>query len=146
MPAVIDLADHQPEPSTTLHVLIAPGDPAGYAIAHPYVDGLWLPVVGPSAIALLRLVDRFAETHPDTFTIEFEQLGRRIGIGGGGESSRVSRTIDRLCKFRIAARVGEREIVVPLRLPPLSNRQLDRLPPYIARLDQELRASTSRIA
>lgn len=146
MSAVVRIADHQPEPPASVHILIAPGDPAGYPITHPYVDGLWLPVIGPSGIALLRLVDRFAETDPDNFTIELDQLGRRLGIGGAGARSRAARTIDRLCNFRIAARLSGEEVVVPLRLPPLSNRQLDRLPPYIARLDQELRRSAPRSA
>ena len=146
MTAVVRIADHQPEPSAALHILIAPGDPAGYPITHPYVDGLWLPTIGPSGIALLRLVDRFAETHPDSFTIELEQLGRRLGIGGRGACSRAARTIDRLCNYRIAARLGDYELVVPLHLPALTNRQLDRLPPYIAQLDQELRPTASRTA
>ncbi len=146
MPTVVNLADHQPEPAAPLRILIAPGDPTGYPITHPYVDGLWQPVLGPSAVSLLRLVDRFAVTHSDSFTIELDQLGRRLGIGGRGATSRAARTIDRLCNYRVAARLGANELVVPLRLPALSNRQLDRLPPYIAQLDRELRDPITRTA
>jgi len=144
MTTVVNIADHQPEPVAALRILIAPGDPTGYPITHPHIDGLWQPVLGPSAVSLLRLVDRFAATYPVSFTIELDHLGRRLGIGGRGATSRAARTIDRLCNYRVAARLGANELVVPLRLPALRNRQLDRLPPYIAMLDQELRVPAPR--
>lgn len=125
--------------SEAIHILLAPGEPDGYALSHPYIDGLWLPILGPSAVALLRLVDRFSHTNPNVIVITLDELGQRIGVGGRGSTSRAARTIDRLCSFRVAARVDDHRLVVPLRLPALSSRQLDRLPPAIGVLDQELR-------
>ena len=59
----------------------------------------------------------------------------RLGLGNKGRSSRTTRTIDRLCSFRLAVRISADTIVVPRRLPSLTNRQLDRLAPALARLD-----------
>ena len=143
MTTVVPIASRQLEPHTLLRILIAPGDPAGYAITHPYIDGLWQPILGPSAVSLLRLVDRFAATETDSFTIELDHLGKRLGIGGRGSTSRAAHTIDRLCNHRVTARLGANELVVPLRLPALTNRQLDRLPPYISQLDRELRQASA---
>lgn len=144
MPAtLILLTDPTPEHLT---VLPAPGDPDGHPITHPYIDTLWLPVLGPTAIAALRLIDRLAASNPDRFTLTLDQLGHRIGLAGKAAPQRAARTIDRLIRFHVAVTVSPDEIIVPLRLPPLSNRQLDRLPPYIARLERGLRHPASRTA
>jgi hypothetical protein len=142
MPATVtQLTEHHPDPER-ITILIAPGDPAGYPITHPYVDTLWLPTLGPSAIAALRLIDRLAASNSDQFTIALDELGQRIGIGGRGATSRAARTIERLCHFRITVRTTPDEIVAPLRLPALSDRQLDRLPPFISRHERTLRHRT----
>lgn len=122
-----------------LNVIVAPGDPDGYPITHPYVEDLYVPIVGPSTYLLLRLLDRMADEHPDTFTLSLDEIAHRLGLGNKGRSSRTTRTIDRLCSFRLAVRISEDTIVIPRRLPPLSNRQLDRLTPALGRLDTTYR-------
>lgn len=122
-----------------LNVIVAPGDPDGYPITHPYVEDLYVPIVGPSTYLLLRLLDRMADEHPDTFTLSLDEIAHRLGLGNKGRSSRTTRTIDRLCSFRLAVRIAEDTIVVPRQLPPLTNRQLDRLMPAVARHDVKYR-------
>ena len=122
-----------------LNVIVAPGDPDGYPITHPYVEDLYVPIIGPSTYLLLRLLDRIADEHPDTFTLALDEIAHRLGLGNKGRSSRTTRTIDRLCSFRLAVRISEDTIVIPRRLPPLSNRQLDRLTPALGRLDTTYR-------
>jgi hypothetical protein len=119
----------------TLTVLVAPGDPTGYSITHPYVENLYLPIIGPSTYVLLRLLDRLADQHPDTFTIAIDDLAHRIGLGNNGTANRTTHTIDRLCAYRLAALTAPDTIVFPRHLPALTNRQLDRLRPDVARLD-----------
>jgi len=123
----------------TLTVLVAPGDPTGYPIAHPYVENLYVPIIGPSTYVLLRLLDRLAHQNPDMFTIALDDLAHRIGLGSNGTANRTTHTIDRLCAYRLAARIQPDTIVFPRRLPALSSRQLDRLRPDIARLDSYFR-------
>lgn len=123
----------------TLTVLVAPGDPTGYPIAHPYIENLYLPIIGPSTYVLLRLLDRLADQHPDTFAIGLDDLAHRIGLGNNGAANRTTHTIDRLCAYRLAARTEPDTIVFPRHLPALSNRQLDRLRPDLARLDSYFR-------
>jgi hypothetical protein len=125
----------------TLTVLVAPGDPTGYPITHPYIENLYLPIIGPSTYVLLRLLDRFADHNPDTFTIALDDLAHRIGLGNNGTTNRTTHTIDRLCAYRLAARTQPDTIVFPRCLPALSNRQLDRLAPSVARLDRHYRTS-----
>lgn len=128
----------------TLTVLVAPGDPTGYPITHPYIENLYLPIIGPSTYVLLRLLDRLADEHPDTFTIALDDLAHRIGLGNNGTANRTTHTIDRLCTYRLAARTRPDTIVFPRHLPALSNRQLDRLAPSIARLDRHYRMTRAQ--
>ena len=123
----------------TLTVLVAPGDPAGYPITHPYIENLYLPIIGPSTYVLLRLLDRLADEHPDTFTIALNDLAHRIGLGNNGTANRTTHTIDRLCAYRLAALTQPDTIIFPRHLPALTNRQLDRLRPDVARLDSYFR-------
>ena len=122
-----------------LNVIVAPGDPDGYPITHPYVEDLYVPIVGPSTYLLLRLLDRMADEHPDTFTLSLDEIAHRLGLGNKGRSSRMIRTIDRLCSFRLAVRISPDTIVVPRQLPPLTNHQLDRLMPAVAQHDVKYR-------
>ena len=125
-----------------LNVIVAPGDPDGYPITHPYVEDLYVPIVGPSTYLLLRLFDRMADERPDTFTLSLDEIAHRLGLGNKGRSSRTTRTIDRLCSFRLAVRISSDTIVVPRQLPPLTNRQLDRLAPSLAPLERAYRLSS----
>ena len=129
--------------SRSLTVLVAPGDPTGYPITHPYIENLYLPIIGPSTYVLLRLLDRLADEHSDTFTIGLDDLAHRIGLGSNGTANRTTHTIDRLCAYRLAAYTQPDTIIFPRHLPALSNRQLDRLRPDVARLDSYFR--TTRI-
>lgn len=134
MTLALPSADHSASPEH-LNVIVAPGEPDGYPITHPYVEDLYVPIVGPSTYLLLRLLDRIADEHPDSFTLSLDEIAHRLGLGNKGRSSRTTRTIDRLCSFRLAVRISADTIVVPRRLPSLTNRQLDRLAPALARLD-----------
>lgn len=145
MPATITQLPDSARPQA-LHILIAPGDPDGYPITDSYTDTLWLPILGPSAVAALRLIDRLATSNPDQFTIDLDHLGHRIGLGGRAAAKRAARTIDRLNRFRITIPTGPDEIIAPLQLPALNDRQLDRLPPYISRLERPLRHTPGRTA
>ena len=84
-------------------------------------------------------VNNLADEHPDTFTIALNDLAHRIGLGNNGTANRTTHTIDRLCAYRLAARTQPDTIIFPRHLPALTNRQLDRLRPDVARLDSYFR-------
>lgn len=147
MPNAAPIIDASVDETTqrTLTVLVAPGDPTGYPITHPYVENLYLPLIGPSTYVLLRLLDRLAEEHTDTFTITLDDLAHRIGLGNNGTANRTTHTIDRLCAYRLAVRTTPDTIVFATHLPALSNRQLDRLHPSLVRLDRYYRVTRSAL-
>ena len=87
----------------------------------------WLPVLGPTATVLAYLLARHATDGPSLWTIE--DIALTFGIGTS--AARVWRSLDRLDRFGIINRTGDR-IAVRLWLAPLTQRQIAQLPPYLA--------------
>ena len=103
-------------------------DTRGHDPRSAYVEQFWLGTLGPSTTwflrhcaALLEGTDGTAVSLPDTASA----LG--IGYSGGARSAMV-KTVARACRFRAARPVGSATLAVRLQLPPLSHRQLQRLP------------------
>jgi hypothetical protein len=93
-------------------------------------DSAWvwfLPSLGPLSLAMAHRFSHYAATGPSTWMVE--DIAKTFGIG---ESiARVCQPIDRLEKFGIIQRTG-RTVAVRLWLPPLTQRQIARLPDYLA--------------
>ena len=94
-----------------------------------YVETYWLSVLGPSSLWLLRRLVAGLEAHPHGFDLPMAETARSIGLGDkGGRSSPFVRSLARLCQFDVAEAVDERTMAVRRKLPPLSRRQVLRLP------------------
>jgi hypothetical protein len=94
-----------------------------------YVERYWLPILGPSTTWLLRRFARGFEEMPGGFRINLADTSRALGLGEGtGKHSMISRSVDRACQFGMAQRHGVDRVAVRIHLPPLSQRQLKRLP------------------
>ena len=94
-----------------------------------YVERFWLPILGPSTTWLLRRFARGFEEKPGGFRIDLADTSRALGLGEGtGRHSMISRSVDRACQFGMAQRHGVDRVAVRTHLPPLSQRQLKRLP------------------
>ena len=90
-------------------------------------DFWFLPSLGPLSLAMAHRWSQYASQAPSTWMVE--DIAKTFGIG---ESiSRVCQPIDRLEKFGIIRRTG-RTVAVRLSLPPLTERQIARLPDYLA--------------
>lgn len=101
----------------------------GYDPRSAYVERFWLGVLGPSAVWLLRRFARGLDEHPQGFRVNLSDTGRALGLGEGtSRSSTVIRTIERCCQFGAAQLLGPAKLAVRTHLPPLSARQLSRLP------------------
>ena len=76
----------------------------GQPISSAYVEAFWLSHLGPSAICLLRLLDRTTRHQPNRqVTLPILELGTMLGTpGGGGRNSTITRRIDRLVRFGAA--------------------------------------------
>ena len=103
-----------------------------------YVEQFWLPVLGPTAVWLLRrIADRF-DAEPNGFDLDLDRTA--VGLGIGGPDSRhapLRRALRRCARFRLVRPRGPGEVAVRRAVGPLPRRLLDRLP-------EDLRADHDR--
>ena len=103
-------------------------DRLGHDPRSGYVERYWLPILGPSCLLLLRRLAAELEQRPDGFEIDTALWATELGIGmKGGKNGPFWRAVERGCRFGAAQRNGDR-LAVRRRLPPLTARQVERLP------------------
>jgi hypothetical protein len=85
-----------------------------------YVDHHWLPLIGPTATALLRYAIELL--HEGASELEPQATAAAIGVG----PDRLQRSIVRLASFHLFA-VTTDSVAVRRRVPPVSERQKRRL-------------------
>lgn len=104
-------------------------DQFGHDARSAYVERFWLSVLGPSATWFLRFAAAGFEDHPDGFDIDTDDTARQIGIGTrNGRHAPFARTVERVGSFGMARLFDAGTLVVRHRIPPLTQRQLARLP------------------
>lgn len=102
-----------------------------------YVKRFWLPIVGPSSLITAGSLIEGLERSPEGFDVEVSLLGQALGLPGkGGGHSKMARTLDRLVQFGFARLHLSATPLYQVRLawPPLTQRQLRRLPVFLAEL------------
>jgi hypothetical protein len=99
----------------------------------------WLPVIGPTSWLVWGTLTRQLRHDPQV-TWDLAALAVTHGlVGGTGPSSVIRRTIGRLCQFHILApHDGADRYLVRMTAPPLSQRQLRRLPDWVAELQRQI--------
>jgi hypothetical protein len=105
-------------------------DTLGHDPRSLYAETFWLPILGPTALLLLRhLATRFDET-PAGVELRVAETSQALGVGNReGSSSPIVRTLARLEQFEMAcADPRSPTIAVRRNLPPVTRRQLGRLP------------------
>lgn len=139
----------QPPPATTAPVLartpalltftINPTHVREHEARSGYAEEFWLPVVGPSSLWLLRWLEREMAATAGITHVHEDILARSLGTpGNGGRHSPLRRTLARLVQFHLMRTMGAADptlaasFVVPVGLPFLSERQVARLPDYLA--------------
>ena len=130
-------------PSLTL---VAFPDPVverfGHRPGSPYVEFVWLGILGPSTTFAWQRLARQAAAMPST-KIDITDLSVSLGLGESlARNAVVSRTLARLVSFDAARRQGD-TLAVRLALPDLPERRLTRLS-YSARLAHERFAHGTR--
>ncbi len=119
-------------------------DRLGHDPRSVYVERYWLSILGPTCLLLLRRLASELEQEPDGFVLESGQWALELGIGmKGGKNGPFWRAIDRACRFGAAQRNGDL-LAVRRRLPPLTNRQVERLPSRL--VDSHRRWANARLA
>lgn len=114
---------------------------AGFPLDHPYLEQCWTPILGPSSVLLLR---RTAELWRDAIpaTVETTELAAQLGLGKGrGRNSPITKTLDRLVRFRFAGWAAPDVLDVYSEVRPLRTRDLHRVPDWTAARHDELLTS-----
>lgn len=122
-----------PVPDPVTLAIVPWDDPVLEARGHDprseYVERFWLPILGPSTTWLLRRFARGFEEVPGGFRIDLADTSRALGLGEGtGRNSMITRSVERACQFGMAQRHGIDRLSVRTHLPPLTQRQVGRLP------------------
>jgi hypothetical protein len=107
-------------------------DSFGFDPRSAYVETYWLSVLGPSTTWLMRRLVAGLEQQPDGYPISLAETARALGLGDrGGRSSPFVRAVTRTIKFDLAVPEGPEVLAVRRKVPPLSQRQVDHLPPAL---------------
>jgi hypothetical protein len=102
-------------------------DEHGSHVTSRYCETFWLPVIGPSALWLLR--HAAIHTEQGAYTVDVDTLARSIGLGGAhGAHAPIVRTLNRLDDFRGGVGGWRTTWALRTHLPPLTARQAERLP------------------
>ncbi len=119
----------------TLNVVAWPDpiiDAHGHRPGSPYVEAVWLGVLGPSTTLCWARLSRIANTRPAT-AVDITDLAVSLGLGPGlGRNAPISRTLGRMVMFGAAIRSGD-TLAVRRTLPDVPERMTNRLS-YTARL------------
>jgi hypothetical protein len=101
----------------------------GFTADSDYAELFWLPTLGPSALWLLRRVNRLLEVSPSGITLDTELLGTMLGLRfTKPKDSLVERTVKRCIYFSVAKATESQTLAFRTALGPISTRQLQRLP------------------
>src|SRR4029079_16018370 len=77
-------------------------DRVGYDPRSPYVERLWLGVLGPSSVGLLRRLAGRRESNRAGFVLGLDATARSLGLAvRGGRGSTFGRTVLRCSQFRL---------------------------------------------
>ena len=132
-----------------LHVMAVPGRSRGATRVHgpddPYVEAVWLPVLGPASYVVWRHLARLAHRSPRP-TVSVAGLSASVGLGPPhAHQSPINRALRRLVRFGLV-RVDGGAIAVQAALPFVSGRQLARLDPAIQAMHRDYRDGIVRSA
>jgi hypothetical protein len=129
---LIDAAEH-PDPAVRA---------AGFRLDDPYVESVWVGVIGPTSALLLRRLPRLWN-RTTSAQVDVAELAASLGVSTrvDGWNSYIWRTFRRLAQFRLARPVEGGRVEVFAQIAPISDRQLARLPEWTARAHDRLLGS-----
>ena len=104
-------------------------DTLGHDPRSAYVEEFWLGILGPTTTWLLRRLVALLEEHPEGTTVAMTELSRVLGLGRRAtRNGPLDRCIERAVYFEVARAEEDGTLAVRRRLPPLTRRQVVRLP------------------
>jgi hypothetical protein len=122
------IVEHNPLP---VRELCDTYDSSGFDARSVYVETYWLPILGPSCVFAARRLAVWLQAEPGGFQISMAALATSLGLGSGvGRHAPIVRTLARLVDFGLA-NISD-TYSVRMMFPPLSTRQIVRLPDHLA--------------
>lgn len=110
-------------------------DNSGYDARSAYAEMFWLPVIGPTALLLLRHLAGELDRHPEGVHLPVADTAQRLGIGNReGNQSPVRRSLQRLVQFNLAEHLGGAAYAVRTMLPLVALHHAQRLPDSVRML------------
>ena len=124
-------------------------DPAIDALGHDarsvYVEQFWLGILGPSTTWLLRHFAAGLEESPDGFEMDLPAVAKQLGLGDKqGRHSPFMRSLARCIQFDLAELEDAHTMAVRRRIPPLTLRQVGRLPAALQRAHERWQSHNAR--
>ncbi len=106
----------------------------GFDVFSRYVELFWLPIMGPSALWILRrIVMGFAE-FPGGYEVDTEEIALAVGLSfTQGANCPFTRALRR-CQWFGASQLVQGGLAVRMKLPPVSRRQVQRFPTGLKQL------------
>jgi hypothetical protein len=106
-------------------------DPIGHDPRSRYVEMFWLNVLGPTATWILRRMVTGLDEYPGGYELDLEQTASALGLTfTPGAANPFARSLNRCVLFGAAQPIAG-GLAVRRRLPPVANRHLQRMPPYL---------------
>ena len=106
-------------------------DRIGHDPRSSYVETFWLNVLGPTTTWLIRRMVTGLDRYPGGYELDLEQTASALGLTfTPGASNPFARSMNRLVLFGAGQPVSG-GIAIRRRLPPVSARQLQRMPEYL---------------
>jgi hypothetical protein len=137
LPAVDSLLV-RPWPDAVIDVL-------GHDARSVYVEQFWLGILGPSTTWLLRHMAAGLEESPAGFEMDLLAVAKQLGLGDKqGRNSPFMRSLARCIQFEMAELEDAHTMAVRRRIPPLSQRQVVRLPAALQRAHERWQSHNAR--
>ena len=106
-------------------------DAIGFDPRSPYCELFWLNVLGPTATWLIRRMVSGLDEYPGGYELDLAQTAAALGLTfAAGSSNPFARSVNRCIMFGGAQPV-DGGLAVRRRLPPVTARQLARMPEYL---------------
>ena len=117
-------------------------DDDGFDPRSRYVEMFWLGVLGPTATWLVRRLVAGLEQSPEGYDLDLDAIARAMGLSySAGRTSPFGRALQRCVMFGLAHPIPD-GLAVRRRVPPVSTRHLQRMPPDLQAAHEQWQRAT----
>ncbi|HET6753327.1 MAG TPA: hypothetical protein VFH23_05175 [Jiangellaceae bacterium] len=125
----------RPSDGDALRLLpLTPASEPAFPLLHPYVEVVYAPIVGPTAVLLARSLGRHLMATPGPATVSPVVLALALGLRAThdhplGKRAALRHALDRLEHAHLVRWLGDTDLGVHTGAPAVNERTLSKLPP-----------------